>query len=69
MSKVLQTSVRIHDLCTELVVQPFADRILVLITQVGKVGCLVRSSLSRQTDANWCADPSVHAVDNKSACP
>ena len=41
MSKLVQTSVMVDDLCTELVVQPFADRILVLVTQVGKVGHMV----------------------------
>lgn len=54
MSKFLQTSVLIHDLRTELVVQPFADRILVLVTQMGKVGHLVHSFLSSpRLGANW----------------
>lgn len=46
MSKFIQTFVLVHDLRTELVVQPFADRILVLVTQMGKVGNLVCSFLA-----------------------
>ena len=69
MSKFLQTSVLVHDLRTELIVQPFADRILVLVTQMGKVGNLVHSSLSSQmSTAKGCSDPSVHSIDNRSAC-
>ena len=30
---------------TELLIQKYEDRILVLVTQVGKVGCLVRLSI------------------------
>lgn len=37
-----QSSKVINDIKTEVVLQPFADRILILITQLGKVGNLVR---------------------------
>ena len=37
-----QSSKVINGVKTEIVLQPFADRILVLITQLGKVGNLVR---------------------------
>lgn len=37
-----QTSKLIDDVHTEVVLQSFADRVLVLITQLGKVGNLVR---------------------------
>ena len=65
MSRFLQTSVLVGDLRTELIVQPFADRILVFVTQLGKVGNLVCSSTSSQTTvANRCSDPSFHSIDN-----
>ncbi|KAF8583209.1 hypothetical protein K439DRAFT_1412392 [Ramaria rubella] len=35
----------IEDVQTELLIQSFADRILVLITQVGKVGNLIQASI------------------------
>jgi hypothetical protein len=44
MLNFLKTSVDVQGLRTELIVQAFADRILVLVTQVGKVGNLVHSS-------------------------
>lgn len=37
----------INDIETELVVQTFDDRVLVIVTQSGKVGCLVRGIGSR----------------------
>jgi proteasome assembly chaperone 3 len=37
-----QSSKVINGINTEVVLQPFADRILILITQLGKVGNLVR---------------------------
>lgn len=37
-----QGSKVINNIKTEVVLQPFADRILILITQLGKVGNLVR---------------------------
>jgi hypothetical protein len=37
-----QSSKVINGVKTEVVLQPFADRILILITQLGKVGNLVR---------------------------
>jgi len=37
-----QSSKVINGIQTEVVLQPFADRILILITQLGKVGNLVR---------------------------
>ncbi|KAF8559769.1 hypothetical protein OG21DRAFT_1453175 [Imleria badia] len=50
MSKFLQTSVLVGDLRTELIVQPFADRILVLVTQMGKVGNLIQASIPSTAD-------------------
>jgi len=70
MSKFLQTSVLVRGLRTELIVQPFADRTLVLVTQMGKVGNLVHLSFSSQAStANRCLDPSFHSADGRSACP
>ena len=71
MSEFLQTSVLVRDLRTELIVQPFADRILVLVTQMGKVGNLVHSSSdsSQGSTANQCLDPSFHSIDGRSSCP
>ena len=37
-----QSSQIINGVETEVVLQPFADRILILVTQLGKVGNLVR---------------------------
>ena len=37
-----QSSKVINGIHTEVVLQPFADRILILVTQLGKVGNLVR---------------------------
>ena len=37
-----QSSKVISGIQTEVVLQPFADRILIVITQLGKVGNLVR---------------------------
>lgn len=42
-----QSSKVINGVKTEIVVQPFADRILILITQMGKVGNLVRLRTNR----------------------
>jgi proteasome assembly chaperone 3 len=36
-----QTSREIAGIHTDVLLQHFADRILVLVTQMGKVGCLV----------------------------
>lgn len=41
MLKFSQASVDIDGVQTDVLVQPFADRIFVLITQLGKVGNLV----------------------------
>lgn len=42
MSTFSQTSEELEGVPTDVVIQPFADQILVLITQLGKVGNLVR---------------------------
>ncbi|PFH54289.1 hypothetical protein AMATHDRAFT_563 [Amanita thiersii Skay4041] len=42
---VLQTSTHINDKPTSILIQPFADRVLVLVTQLGKVGNLIQASL------------------------
>ncbi|KAF8136568.1 hypothetical protein EV363DRAFT_1319950 [Boletus edulis] len=60
MSKFLQTSVLVRGLRTELIVQPFADRILVLVTQMGKVGNLIQVSIPST------ADPNAHTSFNDS---
>lgn len=43
--KTRQTAKTLDGVHTEVVCQAFADRYLVLVTQLGKVGCLVRSNL------------------------
>ena len=52
-----QTSKVINGIQTEVVLQPFADRIFILITQLGKVGNLVRwrKLLTAKTNTNFCA--------------
>ena len=51
-----QTSKVINGVHTEVVLQPFADRVLILITQLGKVGNLVRGRklLTAQTNTDSC---------------
>lgn len=44
MSATLQTAKVIEGFPTDIVVQYFADRIMVLVTQLGKVGSLVRAA-------------------------
>ena len=39
---------------TEVVLQWFADRVVVLVTQLGKVGCLVRLNPTRVFFSNPC---------------
>lgn len=40
-----QASSKIQDQHTQVVCQSFADRIVVLVTQVGKIGCLVNTGI------------------------
>ncbi|KAF9246325.1 hypothetical protein BU15DRAFT_39569 [Melanogaster broomeanus] len=49
MFNFLKTSADVQGLRTELIVQAFADRILVLVTQVGKVGNLIQASIPPTT--------------------
>ncbi|KAF8844460.1 hypothetical protein BDN67DRAFT_962811 [Paxillus ammoniavirescens] len=49
MLNFLKTSVDVQGLSTEIIVQAFADRILVLVTQVGKVGNLIQASIPSTT--------------------
>jgi len=51
-----QSSKVINGVKTEVVLQPFADRILILITQLGKVGNLVRlrKPSTPQTNTDLC---------------
>ncbi|KAF9651429.1 hypothetical protein BDM02DRAFT_3163009 [Thelephora ganbajun] len=44
-----QSSKIINGVKTEVVLQPFADRILILITQLGKVGNLIQASIPQTT--------------------
>jgi hypothetical protein len=44
---------------TELLIQTFDDRVFVVITQSGKVGCLVRLSLTSYSSANSCVQTSA----------
>lgn len=43
---VKQTARRINGILTEVLAQSFSDRILILVTQLGKVGTLVGRLLS-----------------------
>ncbi|KAL4077094.1 hypothetical protein V8B97DRAFT_1939591, partial [Scleroderma yunnanense] len=54
-----QTSVDIDGVQTDILVQPFADRIFVLITQVGKVGNLIQVSMPSTAPlvASGASDP------------
>ncbi|KAF8625801.1 hypothetical protein AX15_005188 [Amanita polypyramis BW_CC] len=44
---------------TTVVVQPFADRVLVLVTQLGKIGNLIQASLPSTTPLNPASSPDV----------
>lgn len=46
MLTLQQTSRDLNGISTQILVQAFADRILVLVTQMGKVGTLVHSLVS-----------------------
>ncbi|KAH7913731.1 hypothetical protein BJ138DRAFT_1145399 [Hygrophoropsis aurantiaca] len=49
MFNCLQASEELDGIHTELVIQAFADRIFVLITQMGKVGNLIQASIPSTT--------------------
>ncbi|KAG1891107.1 hypothetical protein F4604DRAFT_1642708 [Suillus subluteus] len=49
MLSVHSTSVELGGVPTEIMVQGFADRILVLVTQMGKVGNLIQASIPSTT--------------------
>ena len=63
-----QTSKVINGVHTEVVLQPFADRVLILITQLGKVGNLVRGRklLTAQTNTDSCEDTSIDTTNSTS---
>lgn len=42
MKPIASTDEVIDGMDTQIMVQNYADRVLVLVTQLGKVGCLVR---------------------------
>ncbi|KAL1676985.1 hypothetical protein EV122DRAFT_215118 [Schizophyllum commune] len=44
---------------TDIVVLPYADRVLVLVTQLGKVGNLIQASLPATTPIQPAAEPSA----------
>ena len=58
-----QSSKDINGIKTEVVLQPFADRILILITQLGKVGNLVRlrklTTIKTNTDSHTKIQASI----------
>ncbi|KAG9028440.1 hypothetical protein FS837_003885 [Tulasnella sp. UAMH 9824] len=45
----MQTARSINGIHTEVLVQSYGDRILVLVTQLGKVGCLIHASIPAAT--------------------
>ncbi|KAG0707667.1 hypothetical protein DFH29DRAFT_592474 [Suillus ampliporus] len=49
MLSIHSTSVDIEGVPTEIMVQAFADRVLVLVTQMGKVGNLIQASIPSTT--------------------
>ncbi|KAG2111644.1 uncharacterized protein F5147DRAFT_633077 [Suillus discolor] len=49
MLSIHSTSVELEGVPTEIMVQGFADRILVLVTQLGKVGNLIQASIPSTT--------------------
>ncbi|TRM56245.1 hypothetical protein BD626DRAFT_441280 [Schizophyllum amplum] len=52
-----QTSKEISGNSTDIIVQPYADRILILVTQLGKVGNLLQASLPQTTPLQPAPDP------------
>ncbi|KAI6005650.1 hypothetical protein EDD15DRAFT_2538545 [Pisolithus albus] len=60
-----QACVQIIDgIQTDLLIQPFADRVFVQITQLGKVGSLIQVSIPTTVPlaSNGVSDPSEHAL-------
>ncbi|KAG2349786.1 hypothetical protein BDR05DRAFT_986195 [Suillus weaverae] len=49
MLSIHSTSVELEGVPTDIMVQGFADRILVLVTQMGKVGNLIQASIPSTT--------------------
>ncbi|KAG2041588.1 hypothetical protein BDR03DRAFT_913113 [Suillus americanus] len=49
MLRIHSTSVELEGVLTEIMVQGFADRTLVLVTQMGKVGNLIQASIPSTT--------------------
>ncbi|KAF8636701.1 hypothetical protein AX17_003505 [Amanita inopinata Kibby_2008] len=52
-----QTTSELEGTSTTVIVQPFADRTLVLVTQLGKVGTLIQASLPSTTPLESTANP------------
>ncbi|KIJ69306.1 hypothetical protein HYDPIDRAFT_79659 [Hydnomerulius pinastri MD-312] len=69
MLNYLKTSVGVEGVQTELVVQAFVDRILVLVTQMGKVGNLIQASIPSTTplDSNALSNPSAESLPSPPA--
>ncbi|KAG2157204.1 hypothetical protein DEU56DRAFT_763458 [Suillus clintonianus] len=49
MLSIHSTSIDLESVPTEIMIQAFADRILVLVTQMGKVGNLIQASIPSTT--------------------
>jgi len=45
MKPIYQTEQPVQGVSTKILVQSFSDRVMVLVTQMGKVGCLIQASL------------------------
>ncbi|KAF9792095.1 hypothetical protein BJ322DRAFT_12084 [Thelephora terrestris] len=63
-----QSSKVINGVKTEVVIQPFADRLLILITQMGKVGNLIQASIP-QTAPLLAQPPLDQGEPNASTLP
>ena len=55
MLQISQKSKILDNIETNVVIQAFADRILVVVTQLGKVGTLVRTKLHMETKQAFLA--------------
>ncbi|KAG2750578.1 hypothetical protein P692DRAFT_20831781 [Suillus brevipes Sb2] len=62
MLSIHSTSIELEGVHTDIMVQGFADRILVLVTQLGKVGNLIQASIPSTT-------PLLSAQDDDSLLP
>ena len=64
-SRIRQSSARIDGTLTNVIVQEFADQVLVIVSQLGKIGCL--SQINIQKRPNYSAAQAAFDLDDDEA--